>query len=54
MAAMKSRLAEQARKDLAAQWRGKTAQQRLNAFLMHCQLVVALNRAGQKPTRALP
>jgi len=44
---MKSLLAERSRTDLTAQLRGMTAEQRLQAFLQHCQLVTALNRAGQ-------
>ena len=44
---MKSLLAERSRDDLTAQLRGMTAEQRLHAFLAHCQLVIALNRAAQ-------
>jgi hypothetical protein len=44
---MKSLLAERSRDDLTAQLRGMTAEQRLQAFLAHCQLVMELNRAGQ-------
>ena len=47
---MKSLLAERSRDDLTAQLRGMTAEQRLHAFLAHCQLVMALNRAGQTIT----
>jgi hypothetical protein len=43
---MKSVLAERSREDLGAHIRGMTAEQRLQAFLVHCQLVMALNRAG--------
>jgi hypothetical protein len=44
---LKSLLAERSRDDLTAQLRGMTAEQRLHAFLAHCQLVMALNHAGQ-------
>jgi hypothetical protein len=44
---MKSLLAERSRNDLTAQLRGMTVEQRLHAFLAHCQLMTALNRAGQ-------
>jgi hypothetical protein len=44
---MNSLLAERSRDDLTAQLRGMTEEQRLRAFLAHCQLVMALNRAGQ-------
>jgi len=44
---MKSLLAERSRDDLAAQLRRMTADERLLAFVAHCQLVVALNQAGK-------
>jgi len=45
---MKSRLAEQARLELAERLRQMTAEQRLDAFLRHCELVTALHRAGRE------
>jgi hypothetical protein len=44
---MKSLLAERSRDDLAAQLRRMTVDERLLAFLAHCQLVAALNQAGK-------
>jgi len=43
---MKSRLAEEARSQLAEDLRRLNAPQRLQAFLMHCQLITRLQRAG--------
>ena len=53
---MESRLARQAEADLLETMRRMTPEQRLNAFLEHCQLVMQLYNAGQrqraKPTQA--
>jgi hypothetical protein len=43
---MNSRLAEQARQAQVADVRRMTAEQRLMAFLTHCQLMAKLQRAG--------
>jgi len=43
---MKSRLAEQARQAQVADVRRMTAQQRLMAYLTHCQLMAKLQQAG--------
>jgi hypothetical protein len=43
---MKSRLAQQARQALAADIAGMTPEQRLAAFLAHCQLIMALRSAA--------
>lgn len=43
---MKSRLAEQARQAQVADVRRMTAEQRLMAYLTHCQLMVRLQQAG--------
>ena len=42
----KSRLAENARRNLAADVKRMTAEQRLAAFLAHCQLMAQLANAG--------
>jgi hypothetical protein len=55
---MKSQLAEAARRNLTEDVRRMTAEQRLAAFLAHCQLMVQLNRAGgaiqHRPRHAVP
>jgi hypothetical protein len=43
---MKSRLADQARQAQVADVRRMTAEQRLMAYLAHCQLMAKLQRAG--------
>jgi hypothetical protein len=43
---MKSRLADQARQAQVADVRRMTAEQRLMAYLTHCQLMAKLQRAG--------
>jgi hypothetical protein len=43
---MKSQLAEAARRNLAEDVKRMTAEQRLAAFLAHCQLMAQLNSAG--------
>jgi hypothetical protein len=54
---MKSRLASDARQDLNNELRRMTAEQRLGAFVAHCQLIVQLHRAGravqQRPRRTV-
>jgi hypothetical protein len=44
---MKSALSERARQALAAELRRMSAEQRLCAFLAHCQLVTMLYQAGR-------
>jgi hypothetical protein len=46
--AMESKLANEARLALLAAARCLTPEQRLNAFLAHCQLMMELHAAGQK------
>ena len=43
---MKSRLAEQTRQAQVAEVRRMTAEQRLMAYLTHCQLMAKLQQAG--------
>jgi hypothetical protein len=43
---MKSRIAEQARQAQVADVRRMTPEQRLMAYLTHCQLMAKLQRAG--------
>jgi hypothetical protein len=45
---MKSRIAEQARQAQVADVRRMTAEQRLMAYLTHCQLMAKLRRAGSE------
>ena len=45
---MESKLANEAKLALIAAARRLTPEQRLNAFLAHCQLVMELYAAGQK------
>lgn len=45
---MESKIAQQAREDLIAGTRSLTPEQRLQAFLRHCRLVMKLYRAGQQ------
>ena len=45
---MESKIAKEARQALIADARGLTYEQRLNAFLAHCQLVMELHASGQK------
>jgi hypothetical protein len=45
---MESKLAQEARRALLAANRRLTPEQRLQAFLRHCQLTMALYRAGQE------
>lgn len=45
---MESKLAKEARLALLADARRLTPEQRLNAFLAHCQLMMELYAAGQK------
>jgi hypothetical protein len=45
---MESKIAQQAREDLIAGTRSLTPEQRLQAFLRHCRLVMQLYRAGQR------
>jgi hypothetical protein len=55
---MKSQLADAARRSLNADVKRMTAEQRLSAFLAHCQLMVQLESAGaavrQRPRDAVP
>jgi len=44
---MKSKLAQDARRDLLADTRRMTAEQRLAAYAMHCQLMARLKLAGE-------
>jgi hypothetical protein len=48
MAAMESKLARQSEQDLIALMRRLTPEERLNAFLAHCQLMMELYQAGQQ------
>jgi hypothetical protein len=50
---MESKLANEAKFALLEAARRLTPEQRLNAFLAHCQLVMELYAAGQK-LRAMP
>jgi hypothetical protein len=50
---MESKLANEAKLALLAATRRLTPEQRLNAFLAHCQLMMELYAAGQK-LRAAP
>jgi hypothetical protein len=45
---MESKLAREARQELIADTRLMTSEERLNAFLEHCQWVAALHDAGQQ------
>jgi hypothetical protein len=45
---MKSRVAEQAEQALLETMRRLTPEERLNAFLEHCQLMMSLHRAGER------
>lgn len=45
---MESELAQQARRELIEAMQRLTPEQRLNAFLTHCQLVMALRAAAQQ------
>jgi hypothetical protein len=45
---MESKLAKEAREALIADARRLTYEQRLNAFLAHCQLVMELHASGQR------
>jgi len=49
---MESKLAEEAKLALIAATQRLTPEQRLNAFLAHCQLVMELHQAGQ-PLRSV-
>jgi len=49
---MKSRLANAARRNLQEELRRMTAEQRLAAFLAHCQLMAQLANAGAAGRRA--
>ncbi len=55
---MKSRLAEAQRRSLSEAMRRLTPEQRLDAYLVHCRLVMALQQGGArrvpatKPPRA--
>jgi hypothetical protein len=55
---MKSQLAEAARRSLTEDVKRMTAEQRLAAFLAHCQLMVQLASAGgavpHRPRHAVP
>lgn len=55
---MKSRLADAARRSLQEDVKRMTAEQRLAAFLAHCQLMVQLTSAGgavqSRPRRVVP
>lgn len=44
---MHSRVAEQAKRSLQESMRRLTPEERLNAFLEHCQLVMELYKVGQ-------
>jgi hypothetical protein len=44
---MQSKLAQEARRALLADAQLLTPEERLNAFLEHCQLMIALYEAGQ-------
>ena len=50
---VESKVAKEARLALLADARRLTPEQRLNAFLTHCQLVMQLHVAGQK-IRSVP
>ena len=45
---MESKLAQQAERALIDAMRRLTPEERLNAFLIHCQLMMELHRAGQQ------
>jgi hypothetical protein len=45
---MESRLAKRLEEDLIAAMRRLSPEQKLNAFLAHCQLVMELFQAGQQ------
>jgi hypothetical protein len=45
---MESKLAKEARLALLADARRLTPEQRLNAFLVHCQLMMQLHAAGRR------
>lgn len=47
---MESKLAKQAEQQLIEAMRRLTPEQRLNAFLRHCELVTALSLAGKRAT----
>jgi hypothetical protein len=48
MPAMESKLAEEAKLALLVATQRLTPEQRLNAFLAHCQLVMELHQAGRQ------
>ena len=50
---MESKLAREARQGLLAESQLLTPEERLNAFLEHCQLMMALYEAGEKRSGAL-
>jgi hypothetical protein len=45
---MKSRIAEQAEQALLESMRRLTREERLNAFLQHCQLMMSLYQVGER------
>jgi hypothetical protein len=45
---MRSKLAQESRRALLAEAQRLTPEERLNAFLEHCQLMMALYHAGQE------
>jgi hypothetical protein len=49
---MKSRLAETAKRELLADMRRMSAEERLAAFLEHCQWVARLNQSARLERRA--
>jgi hypothetical protein len=49
---MDSKLARQAEQELIAANRLRTPEQRLEAFLAHCELMEQLRRAGESARRA--
>jgi hypothetical protein len=51
---MRSRLATEAREALIADLRRMTPEERLAAYVRHCQLMAQVRLAGKEDTRATP
>ncbi len=51
---MESNLAKQMEQAMTEAMRKLSPEQRLNAFLAHCQLMIELCRAAQQPVSAKP
>ncbi|MFO1400120.1 MAG: hypothetical protein U1F30_02710 [Steroidobacteraceae bacterium] len=51
---MKSRLADEARQTLAEYVRRMTPEERLAAYVRHCQLMAQVRVAGRAAMRAMP